>query len=177
VILDHLTRGDLFGEKHWLRSRRVHQVAKTLSPAKVVVLRKAEFFRRLHRDHRLAERVLKNLVLRMERYEETIRNFATEPTERRPAPAPPAAGFGCRGALPTPSGRSCWNDPVARITFSESLSADGLGSPPRGPEGPTRRSPSISAIDGTTRFKREPPLASAARRAYSKTWMFFSMHH
>ena len=43
VILDHLTRGDLFGEKHLLRSRRVHQVAKTLSPAKVVVLRKRSF--------------------------------------------------------------------------------------------------------------------------------------
>jgi CRP/FNR family transcriptional regulator, cyclic AMP receptor protein len=100
VILDHLKRGDLFGEKHLLSSRRVHQVAKTLSPAKVVVLRKAEFFQRLRRDRRFAQQVIKNLVLRMDRYEETIRDFATEPTERRLAlalfrlaPTRPATGW------------------------------------------------------------------------------------
>jgi len=78
----------------------VHQVAKTLSPAKVVVLRKAEFFKRLRQDCHFAQQIIKNLVLRMERYEEAIRDFATEPTERRLAlalfrlaPARPATGW------------------------------------------------------------------------------------
>lgn len=100
VILDHLTRGDLFGEKHLLRSHRIKQVAKTLSPVKVVVFRKAEFLERLRRDRRFMQQVLKHLALRMERYEETIRDFATEPTERRLAfalfrlaPTRPATGW------------------------------------------------------------------------------------
>jgi CRP-like cAMP-binding protein len=99
---DYLTRGELFGEKHLLSSRRVHQVAKTVSPVKVVVLRKAEFFRHLRRDRRFAQQVVGNLVLRMERYEETKQSETlplNAPIRRlalalfRLAPTRPASGW------------------------------------------------------------------------------------
>ena len=113
AIFGHLTRGDLFGEKLLLRSRRVDRVAKALSPIDVVVFRKAQFLRRLRRDGRFAQQVLKSLALRLESYEETIRDLVTEPTERRLAlalarlapTAPPRAGFGCPGTQPTPNWR------------------------------------------------------------------------
>jgi len=100
AIFSHLTRGDLFGEKLLLRSPRVDQVAKALSPTEVIVFRKAQFLERLGRDGRFAQQVLKNLALRLERYEESIRDLVTEPTERRLAlalarlaPTRPATGW------------------------------------------------------------------------------------
>lgn len=87
AILDHLTRGDFFGEKYLLASRRVNQAAKALSPVEVIVFRKPEFFERLRQDRRFARHVLENLALRMDRYEETIRDFVAEPAERRLAHA------------------------------------------------------------------------------------------
>ena len=71
AIFSHLTRGDLFGEKLLLRSRLVDQVAKALSPIDVIVFRKAQFLERLRRDGRFGQQVLKNLVLRLDRYEES----------------------------------------------------------------------------------------------------------
>jgi CRP-like cAMP-binding protein len=100
AIFGQLTRGDLFGEKLLLRSPRVYQVAKALSPIEVMIFRKAQFLERLRRDGRFAQQVLKSLALRLERYEETIRDLVTEPTERRLAlalarlaPARPATGW------------------------------------------------------------------------------------
>jgi CRP/FNR family transcriptional regulator, cyclic AMP receptor protein len=100
AILDHLTRGDWFGEKLLLTSRRIDLVAKTLSPVKVIAFRKSELWEQLRRDRRLARQVLKNLALRVDRYEEAIRNFITEPAERRLAhalvrllPSRPASGW------------------------------------------------------------------------------------
>jgi CRP-like cAMP-binding protein len=83
AIFDNLTRGDLFGEKLLLGSCRLEQVAKAVSPVEVMVFGKSEFFRRLRRDHRFAQQILKNLAMRMERYEQIILDFATEPIERR----------------------------------------------------------------------------------------------
>ena len=83
AILDHLTRGDLFGEKYFLASYRANQVAKTLSPVEVVVFRKTEFLKRLRQDPRFASQVLRKFAQRMDRYEETIRNLLTESAERR----------------------------------------------------------------------------------------------
>ena len=100
AIFGHLTRGDLFGEKLLLRSRRVDRVAKALSPVDVIAFRKAQFLRRLRRDGRFAQQVLKSLAVRLESYEETIGDLVTEPTERRLAlalarlaPTRPATGW------------------------------------------------------------------------------------
>ena len=117
---DYLTRGELFGEKHLLSSRRVHQVAKTVSPVKVVVLRKAEFFRHLRRDRRFAQQVVGNLVLRMERHEETIRDSATERTDTaagtRPIPTgahPSRQWLASAAVQPYQPELACWDDLVA----------------------------------------------------------------
>jgi CRP-like cAMP-binding protein len=100
VILDHLTRGDWLGEKLLLGSRRVDQLAKARTFIEATPFRKAEFYQRLHRDRRFAQQVLRSLARRMDRYEAAIRDFATEPTERRLAlalaalaPTRPATGW------------------------------------------------------------------------------------
>jgi CRP/FNR family transcriptional regulator, cyclic AMP receptor protein len=100
AILDLLARGDSVGEKYLLASHRVHQVAKTLSPTKAIVFPKAEFFERLRRDPRFARQIVKNLALRLDRYEDTIRDFVTQPAEQRLArallrlaPSRPASGW------------------------------------------------------------------------------------
>jgi len=100
VVVDYLKRGALLGEKLLLSLRGPDQVAKAISAVEVSVFRKAEFFRRLRQDGRFAQQVLKSLALRMDRYEEAIRELATEPAERRLAlalgrlaPTRPATGW------------------------------------------------------------------------------------
>jgi len=87
ATLDLLTRGDFFGIKNLLTSRRIDQVAKALSPAEVVVFRKRDFLKRLRQDPRFAWQVLSNIATRIDRYEEAIREFVTEPAARRLAHA------------------------------------------------------------------------------------------
>ncbi len=83
AILDHLTRGDLFGEKSFLSSSRTEQIAKALSPVETIVFRKSEFLKRLREDPRFASQVLRNFAQRMDRYEESIHNLLTESAEWR----------------------------------------------------------------------------------------------
>jgi len=87
ATLDILMRGDFFGIKNLLTSRRINEVAKALSPAEVVVFRKRDFLKRLRQNPRFAWQVLRNLAQRIDRYEEVIREFVTEPAARRLAHA------------------------------------------------------------------------------------------
>jgi len=82
-IVDHLAPGDFFGEKCFLAPLRRGQAARILSPAWVAAFRKKELLDRLTGDRHFAIRVLKNLALRLDRYEEALGDFAKEPAERR----------------------------------------------------------------------------------------------
>jgi CRP-like cAMP-binding protein len=100
AIVDQLTPGDFFGEKCFLARRRNDQVATALSPVVVTAYRKSELLHGLRRDSRFAGQFLRNLSLRLDRYENAIRDFVTEPAERRLArllfrfmPTRPTAGW------------------------------------------------------------------------------------
>lgn len=100
VIVDQLAPGDFFGEKCLLPSGRNDQVAIALSAVIVLAYRKSQLLRGLQRDPHAAGRLLKNLTRRLDRYENAIRDFVTEPAERRLArlllrlmPARPVSGW------------------------------------------------------------------------------------
>ena len=100
AIVDELTPGSFFGEKCFLTPRRSDAAATTLSPVVATVYRRSELLQRLQRDPLFARRLQKNLALRMDRCEQAIRDFVTEPAERRLArllsrftPARPASGW------------------------------------------------------------------------------------
>lgn len=82
VIFDDLTRGHFFGEKVLLPRWRRGQVAHSLLPAKLIAFRKSEFLKLLS-DPRFVLRVLRSLVDRLDRCEQTIRDLVTEPVGRR----------------------------------------------------------------------------------------------
>jgi CRP/FNR family cyclic AMP-dependent transcriptional regulator len=100
AIVDELAPGAFFGEKCFLTPRRSDSAATTLSPVAVTVYRRSELLQGLQRDPLFARRLLKNLALRLDRCEQAIRDFVTEPAERRLArllsrftPARPASGW------------------------------------------------------------------------------------
>ncbi len=100
AIVELLTPGYFFGEKCFLAPRRRDQIAVTLSAGTATTYRRSELLSCLQRDRRFAGRLLKNLALRMDRYEQTIRDFVTERGERRLAlllsrfaPARPPSGW------------------------------------------------------------------------------------
>jgi CRP/FNR family transcriptional regulator len=83
AVVGYIARGDFFGEKSFLTPRRAGQIAEALSPVKVSAFRKSELVACLQRDRRFALRVLRNLTLRLDRTEEMIHAFVTDPAERR----------------------------------------------------------------------------------------------
>ncbi len=100
AIVDYLRRGDFFGEKCLLGSRRRGLAAKSLSPVELSAFRKAEILTCLRQDRRFAARLLNNLARRLDRYEQTIEDAVVERPERRLAllfwrflPARPASGW------------------------------------------------------------------------------------
>ena len=100
AIVDQLNPGDFFGEKCFLAPRRSGQVAMAVSPVEATAYRKSELLGYLQRDPRFAGRLLKSLASRLDRYENTIRDFVSEPAERRLAhllfrfmPTRPASGW------------------------------------------------------------------------------------
>lgn len=100
AIVDYLAPGNFFGEKCWLGPRYQNQVATSRSPVEVDAFRKSELLDRIQRDRRFALRLLKNLALRLDRYEQALADFVAERTERRLArllsrlaPAKPASGW------------------------------------------------------------------------------------
>ena len=99
VIVDYLLPGDVFGEKCLLTRHRDTQTATTLTPVRILVFRRSELPDVLQGNPRLAGKLLKNLAFRLDRYEEALRDFVVERTERRLARLlfrflPPRAGSG-----------------------------------------------------------------------------------
>jgi len=82
-IVDYLAPGDFFGEKCFLTPPRSGQVARTLSPVSVNAFRKSELVDRFIGNRRFATRVLSNLALRLDRYEQALEDFAKETAEGR----------------------------------------------------------------------------------------------
>ncbi len=100
AILDHLAPGDFLGEESLLRRSRPRQTALSVSPVEVACLRQSELLDQLQHNRRFALQLLKNLALRMGRYEGTIRDFVVEGTEARLArllcrlaPSEPPSGW------------------------------------------------------------------------------------
>lgn len=83
AVLDHLKPGDFFGEKFLLSPRQREQTAAALSVVNVSCFRKRELLDHLQDDRRFAMRLLKNLALRLDRYEQAIRDFVVDPAEVR----------------------------------------------------------------------------------------------
>jgi CRP-like cAMP-binding protein len=83
AVTEHLVPGDFFGQQCFLQPRPTGQVAKSLSPVKISVISKAELLRRLQGDHHFGMRFLRNLAVRIDRLEQTIRDFVTAPAEYR----------------------------------------------------------------------------------------------
>jgi CRP/FNR family cyclic AMP-dependent transcriptional regulator len=100
AIVDYLAPGNFFGEKCLLGPRYQDQMATSRSPVQVHALRRSELLDLVQRDRRFALRLLKNLTLRLDRYEQALADFVAEKTERRLArllsrlaPARPASGW------------------------------------------------------------------------------------
>jgi CRP/FNR family transcriptional regulator, cyclic AMP receptor protein len=83
AIIDYLTPGNFFGEQCLLGPRYRGQIAKSLSPVQVFAFRRSELVDLLQKDRRFALRLLKNLALRLNRYEQTIRDSVAERAELR----------------------------------------------------------------------------------------------
>jgi CRP-like cAMP-binding protein len=100
AIVDYLTPGSFFGEQCLLGPRHAGQIATSLSPVQVFGFRRSELLDLLQKDRGFALRLLKNLALRLSRYEQTIRDSVAERAERRLArllvrlmPARPGSGW------------------------------------------------------------------------------------
>jgi len=83
AIVDYLTPGDFFGEQCLLAPRHRDQIATSLSPVQVSAFRRWELLDLLQKDRRFALRLLKNLALRLNRYEQIIRDSVAEGAEQR----------------------------------------------------------------------------------------------
>jgi CRP/FNR family cyclic AMP-dependent transcriptional regulator len=83
AIVDQLAPGDFLGEKCLLPPRPSDQIAKALTPVVATAYRRSELFHCFERDRRFAQRLLKNLASRLDRYEHSIQDLVTEGAERR----------------------------------------------------------------------------------------------
>ena len=100
AIVDYLAPGNFFGEKCLLGPRYQNQIATSRSPVEVHAYRKSELLDWIQRDRRFALQLLKNLALRLDRYEQALADFVAERTEcrlalllSRLAPARPRSGW------------------------------------------------------------------------------------
>lgn len=84
VILDNLNPGSVFGEKALLGHPVLkRQTAVAVSGAKITLFKKAGLKLQLQNDPYLATRTMKALGLRLDGYEQVIRDFVRERAERR----------------------------------------------------------------------------------------------
>jgi len=83
AIVDYLGERDFFGEKALLQAQATGQIARSILPVEVQAFSKSELLERVQNDRRFAARLLKNLALRLDRYEQVIEDFVAEPAERR----------------------------------------------------------------------------------------------
>jgi len=100
AIYDLLGPGSVFGEKSLLRSPRRADTAKALTSVEVTPFGRGELLASIEHDPGFALKLLKALALRMEGYQETIRDFVTVRAESRLArllsrlaPGRPALGW------------------------------------------------------------------------------------
>lgn len=100
VIFDHLKRGSFCGEKLFLTADNGKQAATALTPVEATAFRKADLLAEWRRDPSSALRLVKDLVMRLERYEELIGDLVNEKTDirlarllLRTAPPRPATGW------------------------------------------------------------------------------------
>jgi CRP/FNR family transcriptional regulator, cyclic AMP receptor protein len=83
AIIDHLGPGSFFGGSAASATPRAQAAALSLAPVSVIVFRNKEFLRRVHQVPGFATAVLRNLVRRLSRCEQSIARLVTEPAEAR----------------------------------------------------------------------------------------------
>ena len=100
VIFDHLKRGSFFGEKSLLESAPNNHGATALSAVDAIGFRKSDLLAVWRQDPAFALRLVKDLAMRLDRYEELICDLVTQQAEMRlarlllrTAPARPATGW------------------------------------------------------------------------------------
>jgi CRP-like cAMP-binding protein len=100
VIFDHLKRGSFLGERSLLQTSGNCQSATALSPVEAVAFRKADLMRLCRKNPAFALRLVTDLAMRLNRYEELICDLVSEQAEirlarllLRTAPPRPVAGW------------------------------------------------------------------------------------
>ena len=100
VIFDHLKRGSFLGEKSLLPSNATGGTATALAPVDAMLFGIPDLKGEFRRDPDFAVRMVKDLAMRLDRYEELICDLVTEQAEvrlarllLRVAPARPANGW------------------------------------------------------------------------------------
>jgi CRP-like cAMP-binding protein len=83
AIVDYLSNGDYFGEKSLLGPSCGNLIARSVSPVNASAFGRSELLDCVQQDRRFAARLLNNLARRLDRYEETIQDYAVERAERR----------------------------------------------------------------------------------------------
>jgi CRP-like cAMP-binding protein len=84
VILDNLSPGSVFGEKALLAHPVLkRQTALAVSAAKITLFRKAGLKQHMRDDSYFATRMIRGLGLRLDSYEQVIRDFVKEGAGRR----------------------------------------------------------------------------------------------
>jgi CRP/FNR family transcriptional regulator, cyclic AMP receptor protein len=83
AIVDYLTPGSFFGVTCLLGTRHGGQIAPSLSKVRVLSLRRSQLLDLVQKDRRFALRLLKNMALRLNRCEQTIRDSVAEGAEQR----------------------------------------------------------------------------------------------
>ena len=100
AILGYVGAGHFLGERVLLGEKNGVEVARALTPVEMTVFNRSSLLDRIQDDRRFAERLLKDLVRRIDAYEEIIREMVTEKVElrlahvlNRLAPPSPATGW------------------------------------------------------------------------------------
>ena len=83
VIFDHLKRGSFIGEKSLLPAALGNHTATALSHVEALAFRKSELVAAWRQDPDFALRLVKDLTMRLDRYEELICDLVTEQAEVR----------------------------------------------------------------------------------------------
>lgn len=83
ATVEYLEAGDFFGEACLFRSCCGNQTAQALTPVEIAVFKKPDLLKRLRQDRVFTSALLRNLARRIQRCQNTVYEFVTEPAERR----------------------------------------------------------------------------------------------
>lgn len=78
IVLNHLFRGDVFGEMSLFTKRERSATARAVGNARILTVDKRKFMKRVHQDPSLAYRILQKLSERIQRLNDQVLELRTE---------------------------------------------------------------------------------------------------